>query len=178
MKISAGPIALAKPGWGLKEGSVTAFVSTDAGGHPEVLTAQILCGAASSRKRVLLLLPAGRDEDPVWRTLVTMLTIDDHKSAASALRKLPILLHAWGTGRDRSDSAELVYAPGLSTRELRGLRSKTKAPILLTGKEFDEKSALVPVELIRVGKETLAVDAEGFEVSVVYDPSGPIYRPA
>lgn len=178
MKIPAGPITLARPGWGLDEGTVTSLVANDAGGHPEILAAQILGGAATSGAKVLMLLPGTRDEDPVWRVLGDMLSTGDRKSAATALRDLPILMYACGMGRDRSDRANLVYAPGLTPPELLSLREQTRAPILMLGKGFEEDSASRSVRFIRVGGDTLLIDHEGVEVSVVYDPSGPVYRPA
>jgi hypothetical protein len=125
-----------------------------------------------------MLLPGTRDEDPVWEKLVTMLTLKGAKSAAKELVRLPLQMHACGTGRDKADKAQLVYAPGLTARDVRRLQEQVTAPILLGGTELDEGSTIRSVDTIHVGGDTLVVDSEGFEISVVYDPSGPIYRPA
>lgn len=177
--ITAGPITNARPGWGLKKGAVTSLVTNDAGGRPEVLAAQMLCGAAMSGARVLMLLPHERDSDSVWQTMITLLAGGDRRNAGQTLRHLPIALHAHGMGWDKIGGADLVYAPGLSSRELRRIDIQASPPMLVVGKDFDHTSALnFPSETIRVGGDCLVVDSEGFEVPVVYDASGPIYRPA
>lgn len=178
MKIVTGPIPWVRPGWGLKEDSLTAVVSNDSEGHPHVLAAQMLCGAAVAGVRVLMLLPGDRVQDDVWTTLVALLTDSDGRSAARSLGKLPIVTQTSGTGREKARNAELVYAPGLSARELRDLSKRTNAPILVVGQEFDGESVTRSSEIIRVGGDALVMDSEGFEVPVVYDPSGPFYRPA
>lgn len=178
MKICSGPLALARPGWGLEDNSVTSLVPDDAGGRPDVLAAQILCGAAFSGARVLMLLPGTRDEDPVWQAVGAFLAGGDRKLAATALRGLPIRMYACGNGRDRSDSANLVYAPGLTAHELLTLREQTSAPILMLGEGLEGQSAGHSVRFIRVSGDILLIDSEGVEVPVVYDPSGPVYRPA
>jgi hypothetical protein len=139
----------------------------------------MLCGAALSGARVLMLLPQQRDSDSVWQTMIKMLTDGDLRSAGRALRNLPIALHAFGVGWDKLGTADLVYAPGLSSRELRRVDVQTSPPMLVVGKDFEHTATLrVPVEIIRVGGDHLMVDSEGFEVPVVLDASGPIYRPA
>lgn len=178
MKIVMGPITLARPGWGLERGSVTTLVSNDAGGRPDVLAAQILCGAALQGVRVLMLLPLSREKDEAWRAMMTLLADDSVKSAARAMRNLPITMHTCGTGWDKAAKADLVYAPGIGTQDLRRLRSQTEAAILALGEGIDRQSSGRPVEIVRVGGTTLLLDSEGVEIPVVYDPSGPIYRPA
>lgn len=178
MKIVMGPITLARPGWGLEKNRVATLVSNDAGGRPDVLAAQILCGAALQGARVLMLLPVARECDETWKVMVTLLADGSAKSAAQAMSCLPISMHTHGTGWDKASRADLVYAPGLTARELRRLGAQTEAPILVVGKEFDHESPSRPVEVVRVGGDTLLLDSEGVEIPVVYDPSGPIYRPA
>lgn len=178
MKIVMGPITLARPEWGLEKGSVVTLVSNDAGGRPDVLAAQILCGAALQGARVLMLLPLSREKDEAWHAMMTLLADGTSKSAAQAMKYLPITMHTCGTGWDKAAQADLVYAPGIGARELRRLSSQTEAAILAVGKEVDRQSSSRPVEIVRVGGNTLLLDSEGFEIPVVYDPSGPIYRPA
>lgn len=178
MKVPAGPISLARPGWGLEENSVTSLMTNDADGHPDVLAAQIICNAASSGMKVTMLLPGPRERDEVWLKLIDMLGGGDRRTAAEELLGMSLLTHNEGSGREGSDRANLVYAPGLSTRALRHLGEMTNAPILVVGEEHDGGSIMRPAGVIHVGGDVLAVDAEGFEIPVVYDPSGPIYRPA
>lgn len=178
MKVPAGPITLARPEWGLAENSVTSLMTNGNDGHPDVLAAQIICNAASSDMRVTMLLPGAREDDGVWLKLIDMLAGGDRRVAAEELRGMSLLTHNWGTGREGSDRANLVYAPGLSIRALRHLGEMTNAPILVVGEEFDGGSITRSAGVIHVGGDVLAVNAEGFEIPVVYDPSGPIYRPA
>lgn len=178
MKVSTGPIALARPGWGLEEGSITALVSNDAGGRPEVLAAQIICGAAVSGVRVLVLLPWSREEDSTWDCVVKLLSGGDREAAARSISTLPLVVFAGGAGQATASKAELVYAPGLSARDLRRLASTTRAPILTVGELDDETARRYAHKVIHVGGDALVVDGEGFEVPVVFDPTGPVYRQA
>jgi hypothetical protein len=178
MNIPVPPISQVKPGWGLDERSITSFVSNDSGGYPEVLAAQTIIGAAFAGIRVVLLLPGHRDDDLTWQRIVALLAGGDRKTAAETLHRLPIEMHSGGSGLGGSDRANLVYAPGLTTRELRHLREQTDASILVVGKDFGEESIMRSVGVIRVGSDALVIDAEGIEVPVVFDPSGPIYCPA
>jgi len=178
MKIVMGPLTLACPGWGLEGSRVTTLVAKGTEGRPDVLAAQILCGAALQGARVVMLLPAAREQDETWKMMIAQLADGNAKSAVQAMMGLSISMYTCGAGWDRAERADLVYAPGLSARELRQLDQKTKAPILVIGKDFDRESSNRPVEKIRVGKDTLLIDSEGVEIPVVYDPSGPIYRPA
>ncbi|MCP9209642.1 hypothetical protein [Streptomyces cucumeris] len=157
---------------------MTALVADGSGGHPDVLAAQVICGAAVSGARVLMLLPQARDDDEVWRRMITLLADGDPRSAARALGHLPISLHTSGTGWDRVRGAELIYTPGVQIRELRRLRDQTNAPILVTNKGIDRQSVNCSIEILRVSDDAVLLDSEGVKVSVVYDPSGPIYRPA
>jgi hypothetical protein len=178
MNVPAGPISLARPGWGLEEGSVTSLMADGASGHPDVLAAQIIFNAASSGMRVVLLLPGARGEDAVWPKLVHMLAGGDEQAAAKELLDMPVQMHLWGTGHDGCDRAHLVYAPGLSSRPLRRLGRSTNAPILVVGEDIDGGAIKRPARVVHVGATALRVGAEGFEIPVVYDPSGPMYRPA
>lgn len=178
MMVSTGPIALARPGWGLKENTITAVVSNDAQGHPEVLCAQMLLGAAISGVKVLALLPGMRSDEPVWEKVGHLLGGGDPKAAAREMRQMRLVMYASGTGREHAGKAELVYAPGLQPGELERLLDDTTAPVL-TLTDVDAEIALKRAnEVIRVGGDTIVLDGEGFEIPVVYDPSGPVYRPA
>lgn len=178
MNVGIGLISQACPGWGLEENTITSLVAQDAGGHPDVLAGQMICGAAMAGMRVLMLLPGPRDKDEVWAMLVTLLGDGDAKAAGKTLCRLPIVVCAMKTGRDRIGQADLVYAPGLSARELRDLETQTTAPILVTGPGVDDSSDGRSSQVIRVGSDTLLIEGGGFEVPVVYDPSGPMYRAA
>lgn len=179
MKISVGPVGAVRPDWGLRDGSLVSFVGNDGDGHPEVLAAQTLCGAAMAGLVVVVLLPGARNEDSVWQAVVTLLGNGDARSAGQALSLLSLQVHSFKTGWDSVRCAHFVYAPGLSALELRRLRElNPSAPIVVGCTEFDVTSAIGPVEVVRIGGDALVIDSEGFEVPVVYDPSGPIYRPA
>ena len=178
MLVSTGPIAIARPGWGLKEGTIVSLVSNDSGGRPEVLAAQILVGAAISGVKTLVLLPGLRSDDPVWSVVGELLGGGNAKAAAQEMRHLKLVMYASGTGREHVGKAELVYAPGLQPGELERIINDTTAPVL-TLTDLDSEVALKRAgEVIRVGGGVIALDSEGFEVPVVYDPSGPVYRPA
>lgn len=178
MLVSTGPIALARPGWGLKENTITAVVANDGNGRPEVLCAQIMIGAAASGVKVLALLPGMRSDEPVWAMIGRLLGDGDPKAAARELRQVPLVAYASGTGREHVGKADLVYAPGLQPGELENLIGATSAPVL-TLTDLDSEVALKRAgEVIRVGGDTIVLDSEGFEIPVVYDPSGPVYRPA
>lgn len=178
MRIATGPIALACPGWGLDRGTVTALAPDGEDGRPDVLAAQILISAAQAGSRVLMLLPGDRSTDRTWSAMISMLADGDHRAAGREMGRLPIAMHSWGTGWDKAQSAELVYAPGLSVRDVRRLKDLTDAPIILLGKALDGESSNRPAEIIRVSGEQLSLPGRGFAIPVVYDPSGPIYRPA
>lgn len=173
MKISTGPLRSAIPNWGLAEGTTTAFVSGDSNGRPDVLIAQIICGAAMSGVKTLMLLPTSRQDDDVWARMLQLLSGGNGKMAAQAMGHMPIVLHAESTGRDRVGDAELVYAPGLTHRQLNALRPLTGAPFITT-----EETPPTVTDVIRVGGDILKIDSTGIEVPVLYDPGGPMYRPA
>lgn len=178
MRISVGPIALARPGWGIEQNSVVSFVANDALGHPDVLCAQMLCAAAVSGIKTLVLLPGLRTDEPVWQRVVELIGGGDDRAAAQGLRLIPLRMYAAGTGREHVGKAELVYAPGLRPGELERISNGMTAP-LLTLTDLDDPITLKKAtEIIRVGGDTIALDSEGFEVPVVYDPSGPVYSPA
>lgn len=170
MKIVTGPLAMAVPGWGLEGPGVTGVASGDGGGRPEVLLAQLLAGASVSGVRTLLL-PLDRDTDPVWGCLVQLLAGGDRKAAGQALRHLPMAVHSAGTGGDKLAGAGLVYAPAVTGRELRQMRDRTQAPILVPSEGGTD-------EVIRVCGEVLVLDSTGREIPVAFDPSGPVYRAA
>jgi hypothetical protein len=178
MVITAGPITLARPGWGLKRGTVTSFVASGSDGRPEVLAAQVLCSAAVSGAKVLMLLPNQRCDDDVVHVMMDILAAGDRKAASQTLRELTLTIHTCGLGWEKVGRADLVYAPGLSVRDLRRLDPAATPPMLVVGRDFDGRSACVPGNVVRVGGDILVVDNERFEVPVVYDGSGPIYRPA
>lgn len=178
MHVSTGPIALARPGWGLKPGSVTSVVSNDSGGRPDVLCAQILCGAAIGGVRTLVLLPGMRDDEPVWKLIGELIGGGDAKVVAREMRQMKLVMYASGTGRQYAAKAELVYAPGLRPGELEQITSETMAPVLTLTDLDDTVGLKKSAEVIRVGGDHIALDSEGFEFPVVYDPSGPVYRPA
>lgn len=178
MLVSTGPIAIARPGWGLKEGTIVSLVSNDSGGRPEVLTAQIIVGAAISGVKTLVLLPGLRSDDPVWSVVGELLGGGNAKAAAQEMRHLKLVMYTSGTGREHVGKAELVYAPGLSLAELMRLSDETVAPILTLTDLESETAKRLSNEVIRVAGDTITLDAEGFEVPVVFDPSGPVYRVA
>lgn len=178
MRVSTGPIALARPGWALRPDSITSFVANDSGGHPDVLCAQMLAGAAVSGVKTLVLLPGLRTDEPVWQIIGTLIGGGDPRTAATELRLIPMRMYASGTGREYADKAELVYAPGLRPGELEHITGGTSAPVLTLTDLDDEITVEKSAEVIRVGGDTIALDSEGFEFSVMYDPSGPVYRPA
>lgn len=178
MVVSVGPIALARPGWGLKESAVTSLVPNDSGGRPDVLCAQMLLNAAICGMKVLVLLPGLRSDDEVWSSVGQILGAGDGRVAAREMRHLRLVMYASGTGREHVNKAELVYAPGLSPSELSRLTRETTAPILTLADLESETAKRLSSEVIRVGGDTIVYDAEGFEVPVVFDPSGPVYRPA
>lgn len=178
MSVPVGIITLKRPDWGLKKQTVTSVVANDGGGRPDVLCAQMLCGVAFSGLRVLVLLPGGRGEDPVWQAVGRFLGGNDKKVAAELLSKVPMVMYASGTGREFADRADLVYASGLKATEMRNLMNITDAPILTLADLEDEVTVRFAHDVIRVGGDSIAVDGEGFEFPVVYDPSGPVYRPA
>lgn len=185
MKIMAGPISLVKPGWGLDRGTVTSLVANDSGGHPEVLAAQVICNAALSGVRVLMLLPRERDRDDVWKAIVGLLTDRDENSAdggisvGDVLRNASLKVLTHGLGWDEVDQAELVYAPELSVRQARQFVEHKTPAILVCGTRFGGEPPLhVRSSVIQVGGDALVIESEGIKVPVEYDPSGPIYRPA
>lgn len=178
MLVSTGPIAIARPGWGLKEGTIVSLVSDDSGGRPEVLCAQMIAGAAISGVKTLVLLPGLRSDDSVWSVVGELLGGGNAKAAAQEMRRLRLVMYASGTGREHVGKAELVYAPGLNPAELGRLSDETTAPILTLADLESETVKRMSSEIIRVAGDTITLDAEGFEIPVVYDPSGPVYRPA
>lgn len=178
MRISMGPIALVRPGWEIKQNSIVSFVANDDGGRPDVLCAQMLCAAAVSGIKTLVLLPGMRTDEPVWKCVVQMIGGGDDKAAAQGMRLIPLRMYAAGTGREHVGRAELVYAPGLRPGELERISESTTAPILTLTDLDDPITLKKATEIIRVGGDTIALDSEGFEFSVVYDPSGPVYSPA
>lgn len=178
MLVSTGPIALARPGWGLKNDTITSVVANDSGGYPEVLCAQMLCGAAVSGVKVLVLLPGLRGDDPVWTTVGQLLGGGDTRVAAREMKQMRLVMYASGTGREHVGKAELVYAPGLTPMEIDQVAGNTSAPILTLTDLESEIAKRISHEVIRVAGDTISVDSEGFEVPVLYDPSGPVYRPA
>lgn len=178
MTVPVGIITLKRPDWGLRKQTVTSVVANDSGGRPDVLCAQILCGVAFSGLRVLVLLPGGRGEDPVWQAVGKYLGGGDKKAAAELMAQVPMVMYASGTGREFAAKADLVYAPGLKAPELRNLMNITDAPILTLADFDDEVTVRLAQEVIRVGGDSIAVDSEGFELQVTYDPSGPVYRVA
>lgn len=178
MHVSTGPIALARPGWGLKPNSITSVVSNDDGGHPDVLCAQILCGAAISDIKTLVLLPGMRTDEPVWQRIGELIGGGDPQKVARELRLIKMIMYTSGTGRQHVGKAELVYAPGLRSGELEQIASETTAPVLTLTDMDDTITLKKAAEVIRVGGDTITLDSEGFEFPVVYDPSGPLYRVA
>lgn len=170
-KIAMGPLDVIEPELVLLEGATMAVVAAGPDGQPDVLIAQILCGAAASGIKTLMLLPKLRQDDAVWNAIVRILSGGDVRSGARELSRLPIVLHAGSTGRDGPGGAELVYAPGLTAKELGQLRARTQAPFLVT----EEGAA---DDVIRVGIDILRIDSRGINVPVVYMPDGPLYCPA
>jgi len=169
MKISTGPVALARPGWGFEDGRTYGFVADC--GRPDALIAQVLAGAAVSGARTLMLLPGMREEDPVWACLVQLMSGGDRRAMAQALGSVPLSVHTAGSGKERLAGAHLVYAPGLQPRELKALRVQSGAPFLIMQEEgADEK--------IIVGGDIIALDGEGIEIPVAFDQRGPMYLPA
>lgn len=178
MRVSTGPIAIVRRDWELKPGAITSVVSNDGGGRPEVLCAQMLCGAAISGIKTLVLLPGMRTDDPVWQTVGQLIGGGDAKTAARELRLMKMVMYASGTGREHVGKAELVYAPGLRSGELERISGETMAPVLTMADPDDPVTLRKAAEVIRVGGDTISLDSEGFEFSVVFDPSGPVYSPA
>lgn len=178
MRVSTGPIAIVRPGWELKPGAITSVVANDSGGRPEVLCAQMLCGAAISGIKTLVLLPGLRTDDPVWQTVGQLIGGGDAKTAARELKLMKMVMYASGTGREHVGKAELVYAPGLRPSELERVADETMAPVLTLSDLDDQITVKKAAEVIRVGGDHIALDSEGFEFSVVFDPSGPVYCPA
>jgi hypothetical protein len=178
MLVSTGPIAMARPGWGLKKGKITSIVGNDSGGRPDVLCAQMLLGAAVSGVKVLALLPGLRGDDPVWQAVGELLGGGDKRVAASELRQIPLVMYASGTGREHVGKADLVYAPGLRPGDLEEIQKATSAAVLTLADVESDVATYGSAEIIRVGGDTILLDSEGVEISVVYDPSGPVYRPA
>lgn len=177
MRVSTGPIALARPGWSLKPKAVTTIVSENAHGRPDVLAAQMLLGAAVSGVKVLVLLPWDRSDDPVW-SVVTSLTGSTPEAAARAISALPLVMYSKGVGSKYASRAELVYAPGLSPADLRELSAMTDAPVLTFSDMDAEVASRTSAEVIRVSGDTILLDSEGVEIPVVLDADGPVYRPA
>ena len=179
MMITAGFLSRARPGWGLQTGTVTSLIASDADGHPEVLAAQMICNAAMSGVKVLMLLPSQRDDDKVWEAVVRLLAGGDSQAAGQVLGNLPLAMHAFGTGWEKTGRAQLLYAPRVSGRQLQRFEGQAAPAILVVGQNLDDRSLIrVRNETIRVSGDALVVNGEGFEVPVVYDPSGPLYRPA
>jgi hypothetical protein len=178
MKISTGPIAFARRGWGLAEKTITSVVSNDGEGHPDVLCAQMLCGAATSGVKTLVLLAGLRTDDLVWQRVGQMLGGGDAKAAAQGLRLMPLRMYASGTGQEHVNKAGLVYVSGLRLKDLQRLSGNTTAPILTLTDIESDSAAEGSTQVIRVSGDAISIDAEGFEVPVTYDPSGPVYRPA
>lgn len=178
MRVSTGPIAMAVPGWGLKEGAITSVVDNDGGGRADVLVAQMLCGAAVSGIKVLVLLPGLRGDDPAWKVVGELLGGGSAKAAAQALKQVKLLMYTSGLGREHVGKAELVYAPGLSRAEIGRVTDNTAAPVLTLTDLEGETAKRLSAEVIRVGGDTIVLDSEGIEIPVVFDPSGPVYRPA
>lgn len=177
MMITAGPISLTRPGWGLRAGTVTSLVTGGEGGRPEVLAAQMICNAAISGVRVLMLLPYQRGDDDVWEAMISLLADGDQVSAIRTLSRLPLTMHTCGRGQENVGHAQLVYAPNLSGRQVRQFDAQTNPATLVVNQDFGGKSPLHGHnEVVRVGADVLVVGEEGFEVPVVYDPSGPMYR--
>lgn len=166
MTVRTGPLALALPDWGLEAGRVTGFVAT--GGNPEILVAQMLLGAAVASVRTLVLLPGPRDRDPVWRRVAALLSDGGEREAARALAHIPLQVYAMGAGRELLGSADLVYAAGLTGRELEGFRAQTSAALVTVGQDGAD-------EVVEVGAERLTVSSIGATVPVALDLGGSIY---
>lgn len=177
MLVPAGPIAFARKGWGLKGGAITSVVAEDSEGKPDVLCAQMICGAAFSGVKVLVLLPGGRGDDPAWQAVGRLLGGDDRRMAADVLREVPIRMYASGTGRDCANEAGLVYAPGLRIGELEEIRNSTSAAVLTSSDKDGRGVEGQGAEVIRIGGDFVLLDSEGCKLPLLYDPSGPIYRP-
>lgn len=62
--------------------------------------------------------------------------------------------------------------------EIDQVAGNTSAPVLTLTDLESEIATRISHEVIRVAGDTISVDSEGFEVPVLYDPSGPVYRPA
>lgn len=177
MLVPAGPLACMFKGWGLENRSITSVIAENSEGRPDVLCAQMVCAAAISGVKVLVLLSGGRGDDPGWQAIGQLLGGGDRRIAADILRELPLLMHASGTGKDRAGEAELVYAPGFRMGELEQIRDSTSAAILTLSEAEGDVPGQQGVEVLRVGGEFIILDSKGFEAPVVYDPTGPVYRP-
>lgn len=173
MKVCTGPISQTVTDWGLEEGSTTAVVGDHPEGHPEVLAAQMLCGAAAAGVHTLVLTPKGLEDEPVWDPLTRILAgpRPDGRKVAESLAALPLVICRWGAGWERLGDAHLVYAAGLAGREVRRLRGATSAPVLTSAE-------IGAGEVIRVGETSITLQAAGVRVPVRYDPDGPMYVPA
>ncbi len=175
MSVATGPIALAYPGWGLKDNTITAVTGNSSEDFPHVLCAQMLVGAAASGVKVLVLLEGLRNEDPVWRAVEQLLGGGDERGAAQALMSMPLRCFAGAAGTEHAGRAGLVYAGGRSPAALGKISNATDAPLLVLvnggdGRDFDE--------IIHVGNGTVRLDRAELEVSVAYNPAGPVYRQA
>lgn len=177
MMMPVGPLACAHKGWGLKGGTITSAIAENHEGRPEVLCAQMVCAAAISGVKVLVLLSGDRGDDPAWQAIGKLLGGGDRRTAADMLRELPLLMYASGTGRDRVGEAELVYAPGLRMGDLEEIQTNTKAAILTLSESEGEVPGHQEVEVLCVGGDFVMLDAEGYELPMTYDPTGPVYRP-
>lgn len=176
MLVPVGPIALVRKDWGLRGGAITSVVAENSEGRPDVLCAQMICGAAFSGVKVLVLLAGGRD-DEAWQAIGQLLGGGDRRTAADVLRELPMRMYASGTGKEHAGGAELVYAPGLRLAELERIRSSTSAAVLTLSGDEGDVAGQSQVEVIRVGGDFIALDVDGSEISVEFDESGPVYRP-
>lgn len=177
MIVSAGPLALARRGWGLKGGVITSVVAEQNGGRPEVFCAQTICGAAFSGVKVLVLLSGDRGNDPVWQAIGDLLGGGDRREAAASLRRIPLLMHSSGTGWDRIGEADLVYIANLQAADVRRALDGVTAAVLTLNDAEDGTAKFEAAETIRVGSDFIALDAEGGEVPMEFDPTGPVYRP-
>lgn len=171
--LRTGPIALVRPDWGLEKGTTTSVVADGDDGRPEVLIAQMLCGATAGGARAVMLTARGLDDDPVWAALRDLLAGEDAhdgRRVAEILSRIPLTAYRWGAGWDLLGGAQLVYAAGLSARDMRRLRAVATAPVVTSATGSVD-------EVIRVGEGVIAVERAGFRVPVAYDPGGPMYRP-
>ena len=168
MKISAGPLAVAHPSWALESGTITAVVGDEV--KPEVFVAQMLCGVAAAKAKVLVLASGDRRHDPVCQALVQFIGGGDKAVFAETMRELSLRTFGGGEGWSHVSEAHMVYASEVSVRELRSRTDGTRAPVVMIADGLAD--ARHADEVIHVQRDVITTRTSNLRVPVSLDSDG------